>query len=71
MKAATADNEMQFIEVSNIEVAKVLFPKIESTNNFVGIVKNEPERYTAYGELVKCTIQFHFTCNLVIFLIYD
>ncbi|KAL5576448.1 hypothetical protein UlMin_018147, partial [Ulmus minor] len=48
VKAATADNEMQFIEVSNIEVAKVLFPKIESTNNFVGIVKNEPERYTAY-----------------------
>ncbi|PON88442.1 DnaJ-like [Trema orientale] len=48
VKAATADNELQFIEVSNIEVAKVLFPQMKATNNFLGIVKSEPERYTAY-----------------------
>lgn len=53
VKAATADNEIQFIEVSNIEVANALFPNIEPTNRFLGIVKNEPERYTAYGELVS------------------
>lgn len=53
VKAATADNEIQFVEVSNIEVANVLFPNIEPTNLFLGIVKSEPERYTAYGELVE------------------
>ncbi|KAK8641815.1 hypothetical protein V6N13_011188 [Hibiscus sabdariffa] len=47
VKAATADNEIQFAETNNIEVAKVLYPDIKATN-FLGIVKNEPERYTAY-----------------------
>ncbi|XP_030491789.2 protein disulfide isomerase-like 1-6 [Cannabis sativa] len=50
LKAAAADNELQFFEVSNIEVANVLFPQIKATNKFVGIVKSEPERYTAYEE---------------------
>ncbi|KAF3450745.1 hypothetical protein FNV43_RR06834 [Rhamnella rubrinervis] len=48
IKAATADNEIQFIEVNNIEVANVLFPNIKPTNLFLGIVKSEPDRYTAY-----------------------
>ncbi|KAF4372480.1 hypothetical protein F8388_027153 [Cannabis sativa] len=49
-KAAAADNELQFFEVSNIEVANVLFPQIKATDKFVGIIKSEPERYTAYEE---------------------
>lgn len=44
-----SDNEIQFAEASNIEVAKLLYPDIKATN-FLGIVKSEPERYTAYGE---------------------
>lgn len=51
IKAATSDNEIQFVETSSIEVAKVLYPDIKATNLFLGIVKNEPERYTVYGEL--------------------
>ncbi|XP_037493492.1 protein disulfide isomerase-like 1-6 [Jatropha curcas] len=47
VKAATIDNELQFVEVSDPLVAKVLFPDIKSSN-FFGIVKSEPEKYTAY-----------------------
>ncbi|MBA0807549.1 hypothetical protein Gohar_023348 [Gossypium harknessii] len=47
IKAAMSDNEIQFAEASNIEVAKLLYPDIKATN-FLGIVKSEPERYTAY-----------------------
>ena len=56
VKAASADNEIQFVEVSNVEVASVLFPHVKPTKNFVGIVKSEPERFTAYGELVNWLI---------------
>lgn len=52
VKAATSDNEIQFVEVISIEVAKVLFPDIKANNLFLGIVKSEPERYTLYGKLV-------------------
>lgn len=52
MKAAAADNETQFVEVVTIEAAKTLFPIIKPTNLFFGIVKSDPERYTAYGESV-------------------
>lgn len=48
VKAAISDNEIQFVEVSNIDVAKVLFPDIKHTYHFIGIVKSEPERYTSY-----------------------
>lgn len=47
VKAATSDNEIQFVEVSDPVVAKVLFPDIKSIN-LIGIVKSEPERYTSY-----------------------
>ncbi|XP_065867689.1 protein disulfide isomerase-like 1-6 isoform X2 [Euphorbia lathyris] len=47
VKAAVSDNEIQFVETSDLVVAKVLFPEIKSTN-FLGIVKSEPERYTGY-----------------------
>lgn len=50
VKAAISDNEIQFVETSNIDVATVLFPDIKDTNHFLGIVKSEPERYTPYGE---------------------
>lgn len=53
VKAAAVDNAIQFVGVSNIEVAKVLFPTVKPTNLFLGIVKSEPERYTSYGELVN------------------
>lgn len=52
VKTAAADNEIQFVETSNFEVAKVLYPDIKSTDHFLGIVKSEPDRYTGYGELV-------------------
>lgn len=47
IKAAASDNEIQFVEVNNIEVAKVLFPDSKA-KNFLGIVKSEPEGYTEY-----------------------
>ncbi|KAM3747640.1 hypothetical protein ACB098_05G050000 [Castanea mollissima] len=48
VKAAISDNEIQFVETSNIDVATVLFPDIKDTKHFLGIVKSEPERYTPY-----------------------
>ncbi|KAG6581893.1 Protein disulfide isomerase-like 1-6, partial [Cucurbita argyrosperma subsp. sororia] len=47
-KAASDDNEFQFVGVSDIEAAKVLFPDIKPSNNFLGLVKDEEERYSAY-----------------------
>jgi protein disulfide-isomerase A1 len=49
VSAAKFDNETQFVEVSKVELAKILYPDIKSTDNFLGVVKSEPERYTAYG----------------------
>ncbi|KAI6690043.1 hypothetical protein NL676_026871 [Syzygium grande] len=48
VKTATADDEIQFVEVSNIEAAHVLYPDIDSSSFFLGIVKSEPERYAGY-----------------------
>ncbi|KAL0010441.1 hypothetical protein SO802_005549 [Lithocarpus litseifolius] len=53
VKAAISDNEIQFVETSNIDVATVLFPDIKDTNHFLGIVKSEPERYTPYEGTFK------------------
>lgn len=50
MSAAKSDNETQFVEVSKVELARILYPDIKPTGYFLGIVKSEPERYTAYGE---------------------
>ncbi|KAJ1433965.1 Thioredoxin-like superfamily [Sesbania bispinosa] len=49
VSAAKSDNETQFVEVSKVELAQVLYPDIKHTDLFLGIVKSEPERYTAYA----------------------
>ncbi|CAI0474671.1 unnamed protein product [Linum tenue] len=48
VKAAISDNGIQFVEVGDHGVAKVLFPDIKLTSNFVGLVKSEAERFTTY-----------------------
>ncbi|KAK7261815.1 hypothetical protein RIF29_28136 [Crotalaria pallida] len=48
VRAAKSDNETQFVETSKFEVAQVLYPDIKTADCFLGIVKSEPERYTAY-----------------------
>lgn len=53
IKAATTDNEIQFVEVSSSSVAKILFPNINATDHFIGIVKSEPEKYIAYGGIFE------------------
>lgn len=50
MKAATTDNEVQFVETSDTSVAKVLFPGISSEEKFVGLVKSEPEKFEKFGK---------------------
>lgn len=50
MKAATTDNEVQFVETSDTSVAKVLFPGITSVEKFVGLVKSEPEKFEKFGK---------------------
>lgn len=52
VKAATADNEIQFVETNNIDVAVVLFPDARQKKHFLGLVKSEPERYETYGKLL-------------------
>ncbi|KAA8541790.1 hypothetical protein F0562_022942 [Nyssa sinensis] len=48
VKAATSDNEIQFVETTDIDVAHVLFPDTKPNNLFLGLVKSEPEKYTTY-----------------------
>ncbi|KAL2968168.1 hypothetical protein AAZX31_15G015400 [Glycine max] len=48
VSAAQSDNEIQFVETDQVELAQVLYPDIKPTDQFLGIVKSEPERYTAY-----------------------
>ncbi|KAG4972563.1 hypothetical protein JHK82_038234 [Glycine max] len=48
VSAAKSDNEIQFVETSQVELAQVLYPDIKPTDRFLGIVKSEPERYSAY-----------------------
>lgn len=51
LNAATLNNEIQFAEVGDVEVAKVFWPKSIGGSPFVGLVKDDPERFTAYGKL--------------------
>ncbi|KAF8407053.1 hypothetical protein HHK36_006178 [Tetracentron sinense] len=53
IKAASADNDIQFVEASNTEVAKILFPDIKSNNHFLGLVKSEPEQYATFEDTFK------------------
>lgn len=50
MKAATKDDEVQFVETSDRSVAKILFPGITSEEQFMGLVKSEPEKFEKFGE---------------------
>ncbi|KAL8256754.1 hypothetical protein R6Q59_028795 [Mikania micrantha] len=50
VKAATTDNEIQFVETCTSQIASILFQDVKSTNPFLGIVKNEPERYTSFED---------------------
>ncbi|MCL7038390.1 hypothetical protein MKW94_005741, partial [Papaver nudicaule] len=50
VKAAAADNEIQFVETSSSEVAEALFPDVKTKGAiaFVGLVKSEPETHVAF-----------------------
>lgn len=52
-KAATSDNDIQFAETSSSEVVRILFPDIKATNNFLGLVKSEPEKFTSFENTFK------------------
>ena len=55
MKAATAENEVQFVETNDRNVAKILFPGIASEEQFLGLVKSEPEKFEKFGKYLICT----------------
>ncbi|CAA0837260.1 Protein disulfide isomerase-like 1-6 [Striga hermonthica] len=62
-KAATADDEIQFVETSSTEVAEVLYPVGKLDKPFFGLVKSEPEKYTSLdGNLTSDRI-LHFLEN--------
>lgn len=48
MKAATTENEVQFVETNDRNVAKILFPGIASEEQFLGLVKSEPEKFEKF-----------------------
>uniref|UniRef100_A0A7N0REQ1 Thioredoxin domain-containing protein n=1 Tax=Kalanchoe fedtschenkoi TaxID=63787 RepID=A0A7N0REQ1_KALFE len=48
LDAATLNNEIQFAEVSDVEIANVLYPEFKRDGPFMGLVKSEPERFTSY-----------------------
>lgn len=50
VKAATTNNEIQFVEVQDLNIAKVLFPDMVAKRNFIGLVKSEPERFETFED---------------------
>ncbi|KAL6568154.1 Thioredoxin-like domain [Orobanche hederae] len=64
LKAAATDNEIQFVETSSTEVAKVLYPIEKPADTFFVLVKSEPEYYTSLedGNLTSDRI-LHFLEN--------
>ncbi|XP_062233546.1 protein disulfide isomerase-like 1-5 [Phragmites australis] len=48
VKAATTDNEVQFVETNDRSVAKILFLGITSDEQFLGLVKSEPEKFEKF-----------------------
>jgi hypothetical protein len=71
VKAATAENEVQFVETNDRNVAKVLFPGIASEEQFLGLVKSEPEKFEKFGKyplhMCRC---FRFVHYLYIFVLH-
>ncbi|XP_010479733.1 PREDICTED: protein disulfide isomerase-like 1-5 [Camelina sativa] len=53
VKAAKSDDEIQFVQTSNSDVAKLLFPDLKTNNVFIGMVKTEAERFTVYDGSYK------------------
>jgi hypothetical protein len=64
VKAATAENEVQFVETTDRNVAKVLFPGIASEEQFLGLVKSEPEKFEKFGKyplhMFRCFCFVHY-----------
>ncbi|KAL6606696.1 hypothetical protein ACP70R_042349 [Stipagrostis hirtigluma subsp. patula] len=60
VKAATTDNEVQFVETNDRSVAKILFPGIKSEEQFLGLVKSEPEKLEKFDGAFeeKAILQF-------------
>ncbi|GLJ30324.1 hypothetical protein SUGI_0599850 [Cryptomeria japonica] len=54
VKAAREDNDVQFVEVDNLEVAKFLSPEMNHLPNSLGLIKSEPENFVLFeGEFKK------------------
>lgn len=49
-KAASSNNETQFVATDNFEIAKLLYPHISSNKNFVGLVKTEDDKFETFGK---------------------
>lgn len=60
MKAATLENEIQFLETSSPEIAKVLLPDSEPTKSRLGLAKSEPEKFTAFEDIFHADKILHF-----------
>ncbi|KAJ0242263.1 Protein disulfide isomerase-like 1-6 [Hirschfeldia incana] len=63
VKAAKSDDEIQFVVTSDSDVAKLLFPEIKTSDVFIGMVKTEAERYTAYDGSYKTEKMLEFLGN--------
>jgi hypothetical protein len=51
-KAASSNNETQFVGTDNFEIAKLLCPQISSNKNFVGLVKSENDKFEKFGKYI-------------------
>ncbi|WOL02174.1 protein disulfide isomerase-like 1-5 [Canna indica] len=50
VKAAITDNEVQFAETVDINIARLLFPDVGIEKKFLGLVKSEPERFENFED---------------------
>ncbi|XP_031501253.1 protein disulfide isomerase-like 1-6 [Nymphaea colorata] len=61
VKAAISNNDIQFVETSDVKVAEILYPGIPSKSSFVGFVKSEPEKFVAFEGALKEELILKFT----------
>ncbi|KAK9690270.1 hypothetical protein RND81_09G117100 [Saponaria officinalis] len=53
VKAAVADNEIQFVETDSYDAANHIFPDVKPSKPFIGLIKHEPEKYTIFEEPIE------------------
>ncbi|CAN6456463.1 unnamed protein product [Victoria cruziana] len=61
VKAAISNDDIQFVETSDVKVAEILYPGIPSKSSFIGFVKSVPEKFVSFEGALKEELILKFT----------